>query len=464
MNKFLISLFYILTSAFNVSLHAQNWQSLGTGTDADPHIIYADTFDNYLYVGGYIHQAGGVSVQGIARWNGTTWASMGNGANGDPYAIIRHDSELYVAGNFAMNILGGGHAHSIAKWNGISWDTLPVRPFVDTQVGIIFSMVFINNELYIGGIFNSVAGIPVNNLAKWNGNNWLSVDFPFWDGSIDAMCEYKGELYVGGQFYSSLYPNDTIQNIIRYDGSNWKSVGGGMHGGMDEVVSTVVYNNDLYVAGNFSSAHGNPGNYIAKWDGSNWSDVGGGVIGVGGGNGQIFQIYVHNNELYAVGFFSYAGGVPAQYIAKWNGSEWCGLGSYFDNAILCTTFYKDTLYVGGGFWTIDGDSMNYIAKWTGGNYVDTCGNSSGIEELTESQNEMLVFPNPFSISTTLQLSNPLQNASLTIYDIFGNEVKRLQNINGRELQLTREGLRSGMYFYNLIDEKGVVGKGKMIVE
>jgi hypothetical protein len=456
------ALFIFLFCVLCNSIHAQNWQSLGSGTNVQVRKIYGDSVTDKLYAIGEFTVAGGLNVNHIARWDGSSWNTMGGSDNG-PDEILLHNDHIYIAGG--IGILSGKPIRGVGVWNGSTWDSIPIQPFSDNQpTAIVFALASINNELYIGGAFNSVGGIPVNNLAKWNGNNWSSLFFPLSDSYIYSICEYKGELYIGGNFYSSAYPNDTIQNIMRYNGSIWKSVGGGLHGGMDEVSSMVVFNNELYVAGTFTVAHGNPGNYIAKWDGTSWSDVGGGVIGLFGGNGQIHELKVFNNELYAGGAFSFAGGVPAQYIAKWNGTEWCGFGSVFDNGITSLAFYKDTLYAGGGFWTIDGDSMNYIAKWTGGNFVDTCGNSTGFQTHDNLGNSISVFPNPFSNSTTIQTTKPLQNASLFIYDILGKQVKKMQNISGNEIIITRAYLQNGLYFFKLTDSKGLIGNGKIIIE
>lgn len=89
---------------------------------------------------------------------------------------------------------------------------------------------------------------------------------------------------------------------------------------------------------------------------------------------------------------------------------------------------------------------------------------SAINEIANNNIEISLFPNPFSVSATLQLSKPLKNASLSIYDVIGNEVNHMQNLNGSTVQITREGLRSGMYFYRLIDSNGLIGNGKMIIE
>jgi len=77
---------------------------------------------------------------------------------------------------------------------------------------------------------------------------------------------------------------------------------------------------------------------------------------------------------------------------------------------------------------------------------------------------IVVYPNPFTDITTLSFSEPLLKASLIIYDIFGKEVKRLENLNGKEITISRNGLSKGMYFFRVVEGNTIVGKGKMIVE
>jgi len=47
-----------------------------------------------------------------------------------------------------------------------------------------------------------------------------------------------------------------------------------------------------------------------------WSAVGGGT------NGDVYSLAVYNGELYAGGTFNMAGGISANYIARWNGTSW----------------------------------------------------------------------------------------------------------------------------------------------
>jgi len=80
------------------------------------------------------------------------------------------------------------------------------------------------------------------------------------------------------------------------------------------------------------------------------------------------------------------------------------------------------------------------------------------------EKNIIVYPNPFTDITTLSFSEPLLKASLIIYDIFGKEVKRLENLNGNEIRLSRNGMSKGMYFFRAIEGNIDVGKGKMVVD
>jgi hypothetical protein len=87
----------------------------------------------------------------------------------------------------------------------------------------------------------------------------------------------------------------------------------------------------------------------------------------------------------------------------------------------------------------------------------------GVQEINNNLNLQL-FPNPFSTSGTLLLSSPVQNASLTVYDMLGKEIKHIPNLTGKEIIIQRDNMKAGMYFFRIEDKSGVIGKGKFVVE
>ena len=57
-----------------------------------------------------------------------------------------------------------------------------------------------------------------------------------------------------------------------------------------------------------------------------------------------------------------------------------------------------------------------------------------------------VFPNPIISSTTIQTIVNLKNATLTIYNSYGQALKQVKNISGQIFSLFRDNLPSGLYF------------------
>lgn len=61
-------------------------------------------------------------------------------------------------------------------------------------------------------------------------------------------------------------------------------------------------------------------------------------------------------------------------------------------------------------------------------------NTTSIQDLSDKQ-AGLIFPNPFYSYTTLQAINIFKNATLTVYNSFGQQIKQIQNISGKEIIL-----------------------------
>jgi len=78
-----------------------------------------------------------------------------------------------------------------------------------------------------------------------------------------------------------------------------------------------------------------------------------------------------NGDLVAGGDFTTAGGLPANRIAKWNGSEWSALGSGLNSLVsglnptvqALAVMPNGDLAVGGSFTTAGGQVSTYFARW-----------------------------------------------------------------------------------------------------
>jgi uncharacterized repeat protein (TIGR01451 family) len=102
-----------------------------------------------------------------------------------------------------------------------------------------------------------------------------------------------------------------------------------------------------------------------------------------------------------------------------------------------------------------------VTNTVSNNIVDV---TTGIE--TASTNNIIkVYPNPFNENTTFIIQSDKINELylFEMTDVLGKKVKQLKT-SEKQFNITRTGLESGIYFYNITNAAGVVGKGKIIIK
>ena len=458
------SLFILLLLGFSFpkTTDCQNWDAVDSGIGGIPLLInlYADTLEDILYVGGKIYNVG-VSYDKLRSWNGSNWDTITSSVGASAImSIIKYDNELYVGGDFQE--LSGLNINHIGRWDGISWDSLPT-----TTQDAVFTLSVYNNELYVGGIFDSIGTLRSPGIAKWDGTNWYDVGggIPIASSTnaansarIRSITFYNDKLYSAGTIIDSTL--SLSNHLLMYDGISWSKVSGWQIGIVTFLQTVCVYKNELYVGGQFSKSDGySLGNNIIKWNDTAWSEVGNGL------NGTVRKLFAYNEYLYAVGDFDMAGELPSQYLAKWDGQRWCSVGSSsFDNKISDVAFWRDSLYIVGPFETIDDDSVNYIAKWNGDNSSDTCEiKTSIIENILPNNGEIKVYPNPSSDIIVFEIGVQNNKIYVVLFNVLGVEVRRISTIYS-QAKIMRDELPSGLYFYKVASEFGVVGTGKIIID
>ena len=212
--------------------------------------------------------------------------------------------------------------------------------------------------------------LPIYGVARWDGSVWSSLGTGSGNGvnnHVRALAVSGSDLYVGGFFTQA---GGVPANLVaRWNGSTWSSLGTGIIGNgvnFSTVYDLAVSGSDLYVGGIFTQAGGLPANNVARWNGSAWSS-----LGTGSGNGVnflVFALAISGSDLYVGGLFAQAGGLPANRVARWNGSAWSSLGTDsgngVDNTVNALAVSGSDLYVGGSFRTAGGQVSSSIAKWT----------------------------------------------------------------------------------------------------
>jgi hypothetical protein len=97
-------------------------------------------------------------------------------------------------------------------------------------------------------------------------------------------------------------------------------------------------------------------------------------------------------------------------------------------------------------------------------YMDLLNPALGNQPIKQELNDCLsVFPNPFSEHTVLQTDYPINNATLTAENCFGQTVTQLKNINGQTITLPRDNLASGVYIVRLTQDDQVIATKRIII-
>ena len=87
----------------------ESWDTQFTETNAPNGLVGALAFSGTnLYVGGDFTNAGGVSVNRIAMWDGHQWTALGSGVSGPVLAIAIQDTHLSIVGDFDSVNIGTG--------------------------------------------------------------------------------------------------------------------------------------------------------------------------------------------------------------------------------------------------------------------------------------------------------------------------------------------------------------------
>jgi hypothetical protein len=363
------------------------WSSVGPELDSSPAgmVGYDDGSGagSALFLGGGFEMAGGLPVDGLAKWNGKQWSALGRGVTHWVRTLAVHDDgsgagpRLYAGGQFLG--AGGKLVNQIASWTGQSWSALGggLDGIVTCLVGVPGSSSA-GPALYAGGEFKLSAGGATKVIAKWDGQAWSGVGSGI-VGTVVRMTTFDDAsgaglaLYVTGTFTHA--GGVSANNIAKWDGQTWSNLGTGLNnsGG-----SMAVFDDGrgagpaLYVSGAFSAAGGVPANKLARWDGQNWQALGSGMAGPNLGISDLASFDDGSGSgpaLYVTGNFTSIGGVSASRIAKWDGTGWSPLGAGINHTGYALMVHDDGsgpgLYVGGSFLSAGGLPANYVAKWDG---------------------------------------------------------------------------------------------------
>ncbi|GAA4049516.1 hypothetical protein GCM10022409_40140 [Hymenobacter glaciei] len=407
-----------------------------------------------VYAGGNFTEAGDASASGVAKWDGAVWSPLGSGmpsiSDKINALVVAANGDVYAGGLFRQ--AGGVAANNVAKWNGSIWSALGVGLANGVNQAVYTLALAGNGDVYVGGYFTQAGGAAANNVARWNGTAWSSLGTgistsPYLGGfsKVTALAVAgNGDVYAGGYFTQA--GGVAANNVARWNGTAWSSLGAGPSSGMNDGVNAlaVAGNGDVYAGGFFTQTSGAVGSNVVRWNGTTWNPLGAGfgvVVNYSGLSSAILTLAVAGNgDVYAGGFFAQAGGVAANNVAQWNGTAWSPLGSgtndYVDNLVIGST---GKIYVHGSFGAT-GDSSKAMVGF--GIYNPSAPLATKATAATPAAQ---IFPNPAHGTATLRLPAGTARQPLTLSDALGRLVRQYPAPVGAEAVLDLRGLPAGTY-------------------
>lgn len=361
----LIGLLISLTS------FGQSWMTVSSGLNDVGRVLFNDTVNNQLIIGGDFNASGGNLTPFIATWDGNTYGTIGGGFNAPVRAIAMYNGELYAGGDFTM--AGNSNISYLAKWQGSSWVA------VDTAVnGSVDFLKEHQGKLYISGVFDKIDTVQAATVI-YNGNNFYSFSgttsfennlrnyrlrdvepfnfktyfafetvglvehngFSYLDVTtnqspivdyvnlidIYALEAWDNKLYYAGKHHNG---ESSAYNLGYFDATNSRyaaaqSCGGfgyGMEGYPQSYINDIIGDpNYLYAGGNFYDA-GCPSpskdNIFKFQEDVSVSHSNHLTNMETGTNGDVFDLELYNNVLYIVGDFTQAGNANSSFIARWD--------------------------------------------------------------------------------------------------------------------------------------------------
>lgn len=382
---------------------------------------------------------------------GQSWHGLMNGVNSTVSSmIIDPNNNLILGGSFTE--VNGNPQMGLAVWDSLSLMPFGNNANFGNNFGNVLCMTYFNGDLVIGGHFDSINNVAVNNIARWDGANWQPIGNGF-DQNVHTVISYNNKLYAGGVFWTSGL--DTVRTFAVWNGSNWVNAAHQIDG---YVWSSLIMDGKLILGGPFNRIDGVTYGGIASWNDTAWSNVGVGF------NNEVYNLSIVDDTLYACGTFTQIPQNQTSYLAKYDGTNWhqvtypvgttlwtSDIVKFHDEFFVCGNFnnpddlgvingslydsigstngwiselivYKDQLYVGGNFSIIGNQNITCVAVLdsflvSNGNYPSIQHSSNYIFPTIISQNSYLNMSKDFIIEDKL--------VDATIYSISGVAMARL---------------------------------------
>jgi trimeric autotransporter adhesin len=363
------------------------WERL----DAAPASSILAVFQGDVIAAEAIHFPSGVTR--LVRWNGTMWQPLGEEFDNRIAAVTIYDGDLIAAGSFAG--IGQTSANRVARWDGTAWQALGTGIAATQSWHIVGAAAAYGADLILAGTFESAGGIPVANIAAWDGAVWRSLGSGL-EAHLHALAEHGGQLIAAGNFVApgivaaswngmtwtplgtlegtatalatwngdliasgAFYDTEGHHRAMRWDGAQWHSLIWPEDSPWDWIHSLAVYQGKLIAAGEPALFQWDA---VGWWAGERWHPLTARMTG------PVHALAVHEESLIIGGEFTIAGAHDANHIISWDGRDWAPRGRGLDGPVRALLVHDGTLHAAGSFQHSWGTTAGPVARWQDGEW------------------------------------------------------------------------------------------------
>lgn len=293
----------------------QYWAAIG-----DPSITY--DFYGMIIAGSKLYVIDGSNSLLIYNIDigGWTRVDLSSVITTVPTAICAVGSDIYIGSPFEVAKYSGGTLTNIGA-------------VVDAGTPEIRSMVTMGTNIYCAGVYDTIDGVAISGLAKYNTltDTWTDVGGAT---GFYTMATDGSNLYGGVQGH-----------LWKWDGiSTWTDLS--FVSGTGWIYALAIYGTSVLAGSNATGG-------VFEWDGATWSTFGGGVTGT------VKALAVYLTDVFVGGDFTDVG----NYVAKYSGGSWWALEQGTNDEVKYLQLYDSDLYVAGDFTTAGDKTANNIAVY-----------------------------------------------------------------------------------------------------
>ncbi len=375
----------------------------------------------------------------VHKFNGQVWSQ-------ELYIACEPGAEIYCIGYWNNKIILGGMFHNlfgiqgahgvIAYSNGV-YHALG-SGISTSQYCIVRSLGVFKNKLLAGGQLFMTTGSPCHPLAQFDGTTWSNFGGAFSNPIcqiamlVNFIKEDGNRLYIQGEF--EYIDNVLVNHVAYFENGTYHTLGTGLP-------NTICPNSGgIGISGDkvFVKVRDASEDKIMMWDGSVWS-----AIMSATNYGYINNIHSENDIAVITG-------------GSWNTGPFDAVNGYENNALSPFTNLQDYAYIRDAFTLNCAIYFMGNFKVTGDNTAYTFGKTSlclaSAIEAPAAENNVAVYPNPFSNTITVQSNEGVE--AIRLYDVSGRVV--FETFSAQNLHAIQTGnLTAGVYLLDITTAQGV---------